>query len=51
MEVAAGPSTSMAKPEGVADEATPVMASTEVPAEETKTLKKKKKHKKSADLD
>ena len=43
---AARPSTSMVKPEGVADEATPVTASTEVPAEETKTSKKKKKHKK-----
>ena len=40
----------MAVPEDVADEATPVMASTEVPAEETKTSKKKKKHKKDADL-
>ena len=48
---AAGPSTSMAEPEDVADEATPVTASTEVPAEETKTSKKKKKHKKSADLE
>ena len=36
----------MAEPEDVADEATPVMSSTEVPAEETKTSKKKKKHKK-----
>ena len=40
------PSTSMVKPEDVADEATPVTASTKVPAEETKTSKKKKKHKK-----
>ena len=40
------PSTSMAKPEDVADEATPVPASTKVPAEETKTPKKKKKQKK-----
>ena len=36
----------MVEPEDVADEATPVTASTEVPAEETKTSKKKKKHKK-----
>ena len=43
---AARPSTSMAKPEDVADEATPVPVSTEVLAEETKTPKKKKKHKK-----
>ena len=43
---AACPSTSMAEPEDVADEATPVPASTEVPAEETKTPKKKKKQKK-----
>ena len=43
---AARPSTSMVEPEDVADEATPVTASTEVPAEETKTSKKKKKHKK-----
>ena len=42
----ARPSTSMVEPEDVADEATPVPASTEVPAEETKTPKKKKKHKK-----
>ena len=48
---AAGPSTSMAEPEDVADEATPVTASTEVPAEETKTSKKKKKHKKDAELE
>ena len=48
---AAGPSTSMAKPEDVANEATPVTASTEVPAEETKTSKKKKKHKKDAGLE
>ena len=39
---AARPNTSMVEPEDVADEATPVMASTEVPAEETKTSKKKK---------
>ena len=36
----------MVEPEDVADEATPVTASTVVPAEETKTSKKKKKHKK-----
>ena len=48
---AAGPSTSMTKPEDVADEATPVTASTEVSAEETKTSKKKKKHKKDAGLE
>ena len=41
-----GPSTSMVKPEDVADEATPVPASTEVPAEGTKAPKKKKKQKK-----
>ena len=40
------PSTSMVEPEDVADEATPVPASTEVLVEETKTPKKKKKHKK-----
>ena len=40
------PSTSMVEPEDVADEATPVPASTEVPAEETKAPKKKKKQKK-----
>ena len=33
-----GPSTSMVKPEDVADEAMPVPASTKVPAEETKAL-------------
>ena len=43
---AAHPSTLMVEPEDVADEATLVMASTEAPAEETKTPKKKKKHKK-----
>ena len=48
---AAGPSTSMAEPEDVAYEATPVAASTEVPAEETKTSKKKKKHKKDVELE
>ena len=41
-----GPSTLMIEPEDVADEATPVPASTEVPAEETKAPKKKKKRKK-----
>ena len=40
------PSTSMVEPEDVADEATLVPASTEVPAEETKAPKKKKKQKK-----
>ena len=45
------PSTSMVEPEDVADEATPVPASTEVPTEETKTPKKKKKHKKDAELE
>ena len=43
---AACPSTSMVKPEDMANEATPVPASTEVPAEETKTPKKKKKQRK-----
>ena len=38
-----GPSTSTVEPEDVADEATPVPVSTEVPAEETKAPKKKKK--------
>ena len=42
----ARPSTSIVEPEDVADEATPVPASTEVPAEETKAPKKKKKQKK-----
>ena len=41
-----GPSTSMVEPEDVAEEATPVPASTEVLAEETKAPKKKKKWKK-----
>ena len=40
------PSTSMVEPEDVANEAPPVPASTEVPAEETKAPKKKKKQKK-----
>ena len=35
------PSTLMVKPEDVADEATPVPAPTEVPAEETKALKRR----------
>ena len=39
-------STSMVKPEDVADEATLVPASTEVPTEKTKTPKKRKKQKK-----
>ena len=42
----AHPSTSIVEPEVVADEATPVPASTEVLAEETKAPKKKKKQKK-----
>ena len=40
------PSTLMVEPEDVADEATPVPVSTEVPAEGTKAPKKKKKQKK-----
>ena len=47
----AGPSTSMMEPENVVDEATPVPASTEIPAEETKSPKKKKKQKKDAELE
>ena len=47
----AGPSTSMVEPENVVDEATPVPASTEVLAEETKAPKKKKKQKKDAKLE
>ena len=47
----AGPSTLMVEPENVVDEATPVPASTEIPAEETKTPKKKKKQKKDAELE
>ena len=46
----AGPSTSMVEPENVGDEATPIPTSTEVPAEETKAPKKKKKQKKDANL-
>ena len=42
---------SMVEPEDVVDEATPVPASTEVPAEETKAPKKKKKQKKDAELE
>ena len=45
------PSTSAVEPEDVADEATPVPVSTEVPAEETKAPKKKKKQKKDAELE
>ena len=48
---AALPSTSMAEPEDVTNEATPVPASTEVPAEETKTPKKKKHKKEDAELE
>ena len=40
------PSTLMVEPEDVADKATPVLASTKVPAEETKAPRKKKKQKK-----
>ena len=39
------PSTSMVKPEDVADKATPVPASTEVPAEETKVPKRRRNRK------
>ena len=46
------PSTSTVEPEDMVDETTPVPASTEVPAEETKAPKKKKKRKKEdAELD
>ena len=45
------PSTSMVKPEDVADEATPVPVPTEVPAEEIKAPKKKKQKKKDAKLE
>ena len=45
------PSTSTVEPEDVANEATPVPAPTEVPAEETKAPKKKKQKKKDADLE
>ena len=44
-------STSMVEPEDVANEATLVPAPTEVPAEETKAPKKKKKQKKDAELE
>ena len=47
----AHPSISMVEPEIVADEAPLVLALTEVPAEETKTPKKKKKQKKDAELE
>ena len=47
----ARPSTSMAKPEDVADEATPVPASTKVLVEETKAPKKKKQKKEDAELE
>ena len=47
----AGPSTSMVEPENVGDEATPIPISNEVPAEETKAPKKKKKQRKDADLE
>ena len=46
-----GPSTSMVEPENVGDEATPVPMSTDVPAEETKAPKKKKKQKKDTELE
>ena len=46
----ARPSTSIFEPEDVADEATPVPASTEVLAEETKAPKKKKQKKEDAKL-
>ena len=46
-----GPSTSMVEPEDVANEATPVPASTEVPAEETKAPKKKKRKKGNTELE
>ena len=45
------PSTSMVEPKDVADEATPALAPTEVPVEETTVLKKKKKQKKDAELE
>ena len=47
----ARPSTSMAKSEDVADEATPVLASTKVLVEETKAPKKKKQKKEDAELE
>ena len=45
------PSTSMVEPEDVADEATPVPAPTNIPAEETKPPKKMKQKKKDAELE
>ena len=45
------PSTSMVEPEDVADEATPVLAPTEVLGEEIKAPKKKKQKKKDAELE
>ena len=47
----ARPSISMVEPEGVADEAPLVPASTDVPAEEIKAPKKKKQKKKDAKLE
>ena len=47
----AHPSTLMVEPEEVADEATPVLASTEVLAEETKASKQKKRKKEDAELE
>ena len=46
-----GPNTSMVEPEEVADEATPVLLSTKVPAEGTKAPKKKKQKKEDAGLE
>ena len=45
------PSTSMVETEDVANEATPIPAPTEVPAEEIKAPKKKKQKKKDAELE
>ena len=45
------PSTSTVEPKDVANEATPALAPTEVPAEETTVPKKKKKQKKDARLE
>ena len=45
------PSTSTVEPKDVADEATPALAPTEVPAEETTAPKKRKKQKKDAKLE
>ena len=47
----ARPRTSMVEPEDVADEATPVPASTGLPAEETKASKKKKRKMEDAELE